>query len=225
MYGYTVVDTISVLATHLTEIIHAYAHELLNRQEAQGLVDNAKTYASAVVEELIPGQLNLGQVLKVLQNLLKERIPIRDIVSILEILADHSVQTKEVEVLTEYVRHGLARTITRKYQMDDEKLYAITLDPKVEQMMGESLQRNEFGARLVLRPTTITKILEQLNELVQAKSEEGVQPVLLTNTALRPHLRELIERALPRLPVVSFNEIVPDIEIVACGSLDAEVLG
>lgn len=224
MYGYTVVDTLSVLATHLTEIIHHYAHELLNRQEVSRLVENAKTYASAVIDELIPEQLTLGQVLKVLQNLLRERIPIRDIVSILETLADHSANVKDTEVLSEYVRHGLARTITKKYQNDDGKIHAITLDPKVEQMMMESMQKSDYGARLVLRPTTVQKIVEALHKFVEEAARVGATPILLTTTPLRPHVRQVVERYLPRLAVVSFNEIVADIEIVSSGTVANEVL-
>ena len=224
MYGYTVVDTLSVLATHLTEVIHAHAHELLNRQEVQRLVDNAKPHASAVIEELIPNQLALGHILRVLQNLLRERVPIRDIVSILESLADYSVQTQDTDVLTEYVRQGLSRTISRQYCGDDNTLHVITLDPKVEQMMAESVQKSDFGARMILRPATTEKVINELNNLIDRAVEAGVQPTVLTATVIRPHLRRLIDRPLPRLPVLSVNEIVPDVEIQSIGIVPSEVL-
>ena len=224
MYGYTVVDTLSVLATHLTEIIHNHANELINRQEVQRLVDNAKPHASAVIEELIPNQLTLGGILRVLQNLLRERLPIRDIVSILEILADYAPTTQDPEVLTEYVRQGLARTISKQYISDDGALYVITLDPKVEQMMAESVQKNDFGSRMLLRPATTQKVIEALNGLIEEAVGKGVQPAVLTATHIRPHLRQLIDRSLPRLPVLSVHEIVSDIEIQALGMVPAEVL-
>ncbi len=222
--GYTVVDTLSVLATHLTEVIHAFAHELLNRQEASRLVDNAREYASAVIEELIPNQMTLGQVLKVLQNLLHERIPIRDIVTILESLADHSHETKDADILTEYVRQGMARTITQQYATEDNMLHVITLDPKVEQMVGESIQKNEFGSRIVLRPATAQKIISEIHGFVEQASKEGRQPVILSTAQVRGHFKQLVERGLPRLPVLSYNEIIPDIEVESAGVVSPDVL-
>lgn len=222
--GYTVVDTLSVLATHLTEIIHAQAYELLNRQEVSRLVDNAKEYASAVIEELIPNQLTLGHILKVLQNLLRERIPIRDIVTILEILADHAQQTQETDILTEYVRHGLARTISKQYGGDERILHIIAIDPKVEQMIAESIQKSDFGSRIVLRPETTKKIVETLKEIIAKGVGDGVQPVVLVSSSLRLHFRQLIERYLPKLPIISFNEVVTDLEIVSLGIVGPDVL-
>jgi flagellar biosynthesis protein FlhA len=224
MYGYTVVDTLSVLATHLTEVIHAHAQELLNRQEVQRLIDNAKPHASAVIEELIPNQLTLGQVLRVLQNLLRERIPVRDIVTILETLADYSTQTQDAEILTEYVRQSLARTISRQYISKGKRLFVITIDPKVEQMMAESVQKSEFGSRMILRPTTIEKVVNELNTYISKAVEAGVQPTVLTATQIRPHLKRLIDRSLPRLPILSVNEIVPEIELESIGIVPADVL-
>ncbi|SCA58791.1 Flagellar biosynthesis protein FlhA [Chlamydiales bacterium SCGC AB-751-O23] len=222
--GYTVVDTLSVLATHLTEEIHSHAYELLNRQEAQRLVDNAKAYASAVIEELIPNQLTLGQVLKVLQNLLKERIPIRDIVTILETLADHANQSKETDVLTEYVRQAMGRTISKQYQNEEKIIHVITLDSKVEQMLLESVHKDDFGARIVVRPQTVRKTIEEINHYVDIAAQQGAQVVVLTTSALRMNFRHLIERNLPRLPVLSFNEIASNVKIEALGAISSEVL-
>ncbi|MCH1430598.1 MAG: flagellar biosynthesis protein FlhA [Chlamydiales bacterium] len=222
--GYTVVDTLSVLATHLTEEIHTHAHELLNRQEAQRLIDNAKVYASAVIEELIPNQLALGQILKVLQNLLRERIPIRDIVTILETLADHANQTKESDVLTEYVRQAMARTISKQYHNEERIIHVITLDSKVEQMFLESIHKDEFGSRIVVRPQTVRKTIEEINQYVDVAAQQSSQVVVLTTSALRLNFRHLIERNLPRLPVLSFNEIAPNVKIEALGAISSEVL-
>jgi len=222
--GYTVADTISVLATHIAEIIHTYAHELLNRQEVFRLVDNAKEYASTVIEELIPNKMNIGQVLKVLQNLLRERVPVRDIVTILETLADHSAHVTDMEVLTEYVRHALSRTISQKYAGDEKVLYAITLDSKVEQMILESVQSNDFGNRVVLRPATVCKIVVEIETILEKAIEQVVQPLILTSSSSRRYVKQIIERSFPRLPVLSFNEIVSAIEINSLGVISVEVL-
>ncbi|MBN4067046.1 flagellar biosynthesis protein FlhA [Simkania negevensis] len=222
--GYTVVDTLSVLATHLTEVIHAHAHELLTRQEVQRLIDNAKEFASAVIEELTPQQLNCGQIGKVLQNLLHERVPIRDIATILEKLADHVGQTKDVNVLTEYVRQGLARSISKQYAGDDKKIHAITLDSRVEEMIVESVQKDDYGNHIVLRPSTVAKIVQELHKYVDLATKQGVQPVVLTSSVVRMYFKQLIERNFPRLPVLSYEEIVPEIEIHSLGVMPSEVL-
>ncbi len=222
--GYTVVDTLSVLATHLTEIIHAHAHELLNRQEAHKLVENSKPHASTVIEELIPTVLTVGQVMKVLQNLLRERIPIRDFVSILEILADHAIQTTEPLILTEYVRQGLGRSLSKQYADEKGVVHAVTLDPKVEEMVVESIQKNEFGSRVVLRPSTSQKIIKEMNKLIEEASKHGFQAVVLVSPTIRLYVKQIIERSLPRMPVLSFNEIVSEIEIESIGIISSEVL-
>jgi flagellar biosynthesis protein FlhA len=222
--GYTVVDTLSVLATHLTEVIHAHAHELLNRQEANKLVENAKANASTVVEELVPNLLTIGGVLKVLQSLLRERIPIRDIVTILELLADYAVKTQDAEILTEYVRQGLARTITKQYADESKVMYVVTFDSKVEEMIAESVQKNEFGSRIVLRPATVQKIVEELDSFIDVAAKEGRQMIVMTSPSIRRYIKQLIERMLPRVPVLSFNEIISDIEISSLGVVSSEVL-
>ena len=222
-YGYTVVDTLSVLATHLTELIHAHAHELVNRQEVTRLIDNAKPFASAVIEELIPNQLTVGQVMKVLQNLLRERVPVRDFGSVLEILADNSMENKDIEILTEYVRQGLGRTISKQYGAEG-KICAITLDPKVEQMFMESMQKSDFGTRIVVRPATAQKTVQEMQKFVEEATTEGMQPVVLTSPMLRPYLKQLIERGLPRLPVLSLNEVSAEMELLSAGVVSSEVL-
>lgn len=222
--GYTVVDSLSVLATHLTEIIHLHAHELLNRQALSELIEQAKKHAEAVVEELIPNLLSLGQVLRVLQNLLKERIPIRDLVTILETLADHSAHTKEVDILTEYVRQKLSRTISKQYSSQEQKMYAITLDARVEETLIESIQKNEFGQQMALHPQVIANMVEQLQKRMKENAQKAALPILLTSPLIRFTLHRLIERHLPRLPVLSFYEISPDIEIESVGVIPSDVL-
>ncbi|MFT4553558.1 MAG: flagellar biosynthesis protein FlhA [Chlamydiales bacterium] len=222
--GYTVVDTLSVIATHLTEVIHAHAHELINREEVSKLLDNAKIHASTVVEELVPTLLTNGQVLKVLQNLLKERIPVRDIVTILEVLADYAAQTTDTMILTEYVRQGLSRSISKQFADESNVIHAVTMDPKVEQMVSESIQTNDFGSRIVLRPSTTRQIIEEINAFFEEASKEGVQPIILTSPSIRLHFKKLIERSLPRLPVLSFNELSSEVEIKSTGSISSEVL-
>lgn len=222
--GYTVVDTLSVLATHLTEIIHAHADELLNRQEVQRLIDNAKNYASAVIEELIPERMSLGQILKVLQCLLRERIPIRDIVTILETLADNAAKSTDTDMLTEWVRHGLSRTISKLYGGQEQVIHVMTLDSKVEEMFIESIQKDDFGARLVLRPQTLRKLLDEIQKILDEATQQGVQGVLLVSSALRLHLRRVVERNLPRLPILSFNELAPQVRIESLGIVSNEIL-
>lgn len=222
--GYTVVDPLTVLTTHLTEVIQTHAHELLNRQEVSRLVNSARIYASAVIDELLPHRLTLGHILKVLQNLLRERISIRDIGSILEILADHAAMTTDVDVLTEYVRQGLARSLSKQYVSDDKSLHVITLDPKVEQMIMESLQSNEFGKQLVLHPTTSYKLVDAIEHLMSGAAEKRVQPVLLTAAPIRMYVKKLVERNFPRLPTLSYQEVVPDIPIIQVGTVNSDIL-
>lgn len=223
-HGYIVVDTMTVLLTHLTEVIRSHAHELLNRQEVSKLVDNAKEYASAVINELIPLKMSLGGVLRVLQNLLRERISIRDIVTILEILADYSKTSADPDVLSEYVRQGLARHITKLNLSQDRAIHAITMDPKVEQMLIESIHDTEMGRNLTLHPITTQKILRETQRLMQESMQKGSQPVLLTSAATRPYLKKLIERGLPRLPVISMQELVSDVPVYSAGVISSEVL-
>lgn len=222
--GYIVADALTVLSTHLTEVILSHAHELLNRQEVSKLVENAKEYASAVINELIPLKLNYGQILRVLQNLLRERVSIRDIVTIMEILADHSSETTDIDLLTEYVRQGLSRTISKQFISGDKSIHVITLDPKVEQTLLESIQKNELGANLSLHPITMNKIIQETQTYIQEAAKEGVKPVFLTTAILRPYFKRLIERNLKRLPVLSLYEIVSDVQVYNLGVVSVDVL-
>lgn len=211
--GYTVVDLSSVIATHLTEVIRSHARDLLGRQETQSLLDNFKKDHPKVVEELIPNLLSLGAVVKVLGNLLRERIPIRDLRTILETLADYAPTMKDPELLTEYVRHALARTITRQYQAPDGSLPVIGIDPHLDQQIAATIQQTGQGAFITLDPLLAQKILVRIQRAAEKLSLRGYPPVILCSPAVRPHLRRLVERALPSAAVLSSNEITPSVRL------------
>jgi flagellar biosynthesis protein FlhA len=222
--GYIVADPMTVLMTHLTEVIRSHANELVNRQEVAKLIDNTREIAPAVISELVPAKLSIGQVLRVLQNLLRERVSIRDMVTILEILADSISRTTDMEALTEYVRQGLARTLTKQYTSDNNKLFVIVLDPKVEEMLIESLQTSNLGKMVIINPSIANKIIYQTRDIIKKAATRGVQPVFMTSAPLRPYFKRFIERTLPRLPVLSIYEIVPDMEIETLGVVTMDVL-
>jgi len=215
--GYTVVDPPSVVATHLTEVIRRHAHELLGRQETKVLVDNLREHHPALVDELIPNQLGIGDVQKVLVKLLKEKISIRDLVTIFEALADYAGYTKDPDVLTEYVRQALSRQITRQFAASGGTLRVVTVGPSVEKKISESVQQTEHGSYVALDPvsaqTLHQRISEQLNKLVQS----GNQPIILASPAIRMYLRQLLERSMQDVPVLSYNELEPDVEIQSVG--------
>lgn len=211
--GYTVVDAPSVIATHLTEILRNHAHELLGRQEVQQLVDRFGKEAPKVVEELIPNLLPLGGVVKVLCNLLRERVPIRDLRTILETLADTAPTTKDADLLTETVRQALARTITRQYQTADRTLPVISIDPHLDHKIAGSIQQVGPNSVLTLDPMLAQKILLRVRQAVEQVSMKGTPPVVLCSPMIRPHLRKLIERFIPNLVVLSSSEVVSPIKI------------
>ncbi len=213
MVGYTVVDLSSVMATHLTEIIRSNARELLGRQETQYLLDQFKKDNPKVVEELVPNLLPLGVVVKVLGNLLRERVPIRDMRTILETLADYGAAVKDPDLLTEYVRHALARTITRQYQSPDGGLPVISLDPRLDQEFASAIQQGPQGGALAIDPLTAQKILLQIRQAAERLSMKGHTPVVLCSPIVRPHLRKLIERSFPNIAVLSSNEIIPQVRL------------
>lgn len=222
--GYAVADPISILSTHIMEVIHTHAYELLNRQDVARLLENARLHDSAVVEELVPSRLSLGDILKVLQNLLRERISIRDFISILEIIADNSVASKDIDTLTQFVRIGMARTISKQYMDQNKTIHAITFDPKVEQLMQEGIQKNEFGAHIVLHPGMAQNIIEAIRLFAVAAMERGIQAVVLTSSVLRPYTKRFIDGSLPQLPVLAFNEVVREAQIVSVGVIAQETL-
>ncbi len=215
--GYTVVDGPTVLITHLTEVIRRHAHELLGRQEVQQLLDTIAKSKPKVVEELVPQQLTVGGVQKVLQALLREGVSIRDLITILETLADHAPRTKDTEQLTEYARHALGRAITRKLVQSDGSLTLVTLGANIERALMESLQRHDDGTTLALEPTTAQRLLVRLGEWAEKFVGQHLQPLVLCSSAVRPHLRKLIERYLPSLSVISPEEIVSNVRIRSLG--------
>lgn len=222
--GYIVADALTVLVTHLLEVIRNHADELLNRQEVTKMIEGAKAVAPTVVSELIPARMTYGQILRVLQNLLRERVSIRDIVSILEILADTAPTTTDTDVLTEYVRQGLSRTLTKQYISGDNTIHAIMVDPKVEQILIESIERSEMGKGLVINPTTTTKIVNQTKNIIKKGTGEGSQPIFLTTPPLRPYFKQLVNRSFPRMAVLSLNEISSDVPVNSIGVVTADVL-
>ncbi len=217
LLGYTVVDPPSVLTTHLTEVIKAHAAEILSRQDVQTLINNLKNEYPAVVEELIPNVLTLGEVQKVLQNLLRERITIRDLVTILETLADHARQTRDPDALTEYVRQRLARAISAQYRAADGAIHVITLSPRVEQQLTEALKQTDQGTMIAMEPSRAQQLLERLAAEMEKVAAMGYPPVLLCSARLRLAVRRLTERVLSSLVVLSFNEIAPNVEVKAEG--------
>ncbi len=220
--GYTVVDCTSVIATHLTEVIRSHAAEILGRQEVQSIVDNLKQTYPAVVEELIPNLLTIGEVQKVLQNLLRERVSIRDMVTILETLADYAKQSKDMDILTEYVRASLSRSICQQYQNAEGKIAVVTLDPNLEQKISEAIQQTPQGAYLALEPNLTQKILSATSAQVEKMVSLGYPAVILCSIKVRLHLRRLVERILPNLVVLSYNEIIGGVQIQSVGMVSVE---
>ena len=214
--GYTVVDAVSVLATHLTEIIKEHAAEILGRQETQNLLDNLQKTNAALVEEVVPNLLTVGEVEKVLANLLSERISIRDMSTILEVLADYAPATKDTDVLTEYVRHAMARQITQQ-NVQNGVLPCITLDPAIENKIAGSVQRTEHGSYVSLDPDTMQKLLTALQEQLHKLTDQGYQPIVLTSPTVRPYFRNLVERSITGLIVLSHAEIEQNVEIQILG--------
>jgi flagellar biosynthesis protein FlhA len=205
--GYTVVDASSAIATHLSEIIKRHGHELLGRQEVQSLLDELAKVHPKLVEELIPTLLPLGTVVRVLGNLLREGIPIRDLRSIIEALADHAGMTKDPEMLTEMARQALGRTITRQYQAPDGTLPVITLDPRLDRSLSDQAAAVPQGGMLNLDPGLSHTLLAALKQAVERVAARGHQPVLLCSPLLRRHIRRLTDRILHAVPVVGVNEL------------------
>jgi flagellar biosynthesis protein FlhA len=216
--GYTVVDASSVLATHLTEVIKSFAHELLGRQEVKNMLDNLKEQYPSVVEDLVPKVLSLGEVQKVLSNLLKENVPIRDMVTILEALGDYANLTKDTDMLTEYVRQRLKRVITSRFA-NDKKIQVITLDAQLEKQILDSIRQNEQGTFISLEPSTIQKIRNSLARIINELNMKGISPVVLTNPLVRMYFRRIIEDYFSFLPVLSYNELEPGVEVKSVGTV------
>ena len=219
--GYTVVDPPSIIATHLTEVIRSHIAELLTRQDVQNLVDNLKQTNPVLVEELTPAELNLGEIQKVLANLLAEGVSIRDLLSIFEILADHASATRDTDVLTEYVRQGLKRAISSKYFEPNEANQVITVDPKIGQEIMSSVKQTEQGAYITLDPERIRSIMESLKAEVAKMEELGRTPIVVCSPIVRMYFKKLSEDYLEDLIVVSYNEVDSDVELQSVGMVAA----
>ncbi|MCL6631994.1 MAG: flagellar biosynthesis protein FlhA [Alicyclobacillus herbarius] len=215
--GYTVVDLPTVIATHLTEVLRRHAHELLGRQEAKALLDHVRESAPALVDELVPGVLTLGQVHRVLVNLLQEKVSIRDLVTILETLADAALVTKDLDFLTERVRQALSRQICHQFRAPGQPLTVITLAPGIEERLQQSLVVQEGASQIAVDPNLAQQIYRRLHEESQRLMAIGKTPILLTHPQLRLPVRRWLARFLPDLTVLSYNELDPAVEIESGG--------
>jgi flagellar biosynthesis protein FlhA len=215
--GYTVVDNTTIMATHISEVIKKHAHELIGRQEVQQLLDNLSASFPKVVEELVPGLLNLGTVLRVIKNLLKENVSIRDLRTILETLADYASVTKDPDILTEFVRQALGRYIVEQFKRDDDVLFLITLDREIEEIVAEAVQHTDQGSYLAIEPATAQQIVNSIRSLQDKFDQSGTSPVLIASPNIRRHVKYLTERFVTNLAVLSHNEIPPHIKIQSLG--------
>lgn len=222
MMGLTVVDPVTVLITHLTEIIKQHSYELLGRQEVKLLLDSVKENYSTVVDELIPDLLSIGEVQKVLQNLLRERVPVKDLLTILESLADNAKGTKDIELLTEYVRFSLGRLICKPFIDDNKTINVITLHPRLEQLVNDNIHKSFQGSFPSLNPDDTETILSRIKNTVDNNVFFNNTPVILCSPRIRPAFRRMLEMVFPELPVLSMNEIPGNIGINSAGvvSLD-----
>lgn len=219
--GYTVVDPPSIIATHLTEIIRQYIAELLTRQDVQSLVDNLKESNPSLVEELVPKLLGLGEIQKVLQNLLREGISIRDLLTIFETLADYAPTTRDTDILTEYVRQSLKRAISNKFFPANETTSVVTLDPKLEQEIMASVKQTEQGAYLTLDPAKTKGIMESLGVEIKKLEDLGKIPLVITSPIVRAYFKKLTEDYYKDLVVVSYNEVESSVELQSVGMVTA----
>jgi flagellar biosynthesis protein FlhA len=216
MLGYTVVDPVSVIATHMTEVLRKYSYELLGRQDVQVLIDQIKQKAPALVEEVTPKLLTLGEIQKVLVNLLKENVSIRDLGTILETLGDYGAITRDVDMLTEYARQGLKRTITKQY-IRNGSVNVITLDPAIEDIVMKGIQQTQHGSYLSVDPEQARSIVDACSTEVLRVSSLGYEPIVLTSPVVRIHFKRMMEHTVPELVVLSYNEIEQSVEIKGVG--------
>lgn len=211
--GLTVVDPTTVMVTHLTETIKAHSYELLGRQEVKLIVDNVREKYSAVVEELIPDLITIGELQKILQNLLREKVPIKDMVTIMESLADNSRNTKDIEILTEYVRFALGRTICNQIVNDDKAIVVVTLQPELEELIASNIQKSIQGSFPAIDPDITTKIFHNIKNTLDSVYFYNNQQVILVSPNIRSVFRKLVEMAFPHVMIISLNEIPNDVEI------------
>ena len=218
--GVVVVDPATVLTTHLTEIIKANADELLGRQEVQTLLDNlAKSYPK-VVEELVPKVVSVGTIHRVLQRLLRERIPIRDLLTVLETLADYAPMTKNIDILTGYVRQALARTITKQYRDSEGGITVVMLSPEIEDKISQSVQHTEYESFLAVDPNWVQRVVRGVQKFIGTFASRGLQPIVLCSPGARIHFRKVLEKFVPNIIVLSHNEITHDVNIKSLGIVE-----
>ena len=219
--GYTVVDPPSIIATHLTEVIKAHIAELLTRQDTQNLINNLKENNPTLVEELVPKLMSVGEIQKVLQNLLEEGISIRDLLTIFETLADHAGATRDTDILTEYVRQSLKRAISNKFFAGGDTTSVITLDPTIEQEIMGSVKQTEQGAYINLAPDRVKAIMNSVNEEVNKMENMGRNPIVITSPIVRMYFKRLTSDYINDLIVISYNEVEPNIELQSVGMVTA----
>ena len=216
-YGYTVVDPPSIIATHLTEVIKSHLDELLTRQDVQNLVNNVQESNATLVTELVPKLLGIGEIQKVLQNLLREGVSIRDLVTIFETLADYAPSTRDTDVLTEYVRQSLKRAISGKYFPLNEVTSVVTLDPRAEQDIMNSVKQTEQGAYITLEPDKTQRLMNSLKKEVEKLENLGKNPIVVTSPIVRMYFKKLTRDYFSDLIVISYNEIESNVELQSVG--------
>ncbi len=212
LYGYTTIDPPSVIATHLTEVVKRYGYELLSRQQVQTLMDNVRKQQPALVDEVVPKLFSLGEIQKVLANLLRESVPVRDMITILETLSDYGGITRDTDLLTEYCRQNLKRAISRRF-VPDGKARVITLDPRLEQDIADHVRQTEHGAYVAMEPDKVQAIFVNLRSAIERMTNAGITPLVLTSPSVRRHFKRLTEQMVPDLIVLSYNELEQNIEI------------
>ena len=216
LFGYTTIDPPSVIATHITEVIKRHASELLSRQQIQLLLDNLKTAQPALVDEVVPKLFSLGELQRVFSNLLDENIPIRDLTTILETLADYSEVTRDLDLLSEYVRQALSRAISKRF-VQGKKVRVITVDADVEQLIVENIKKSEQGTYVALDQKQIQGIFTSLKSAVERFNQMGITPIVLTSPVVRMHFKKISAQLIPDLTVLSYNELEQDVEIFSDG--------
>jgi flagellar biosynthesis protein FlhA len=217
--GYTVIDLSTVVATHLTELFKKHAHELLDRQTVQLFIDHIAESQPKLIEELTPNPLSIGTIQKVLQNLIREQVSIRDIQTIFETMADHANLTKDPEILAEYARQALARSITKPYETEDGKLHVLTLQQGLEEQIIRSIQKTDQGAFLALEPGFLHQLIQSISTEVKKAINHGYHPLILCSPMVRRHLKKLLERFQPEVVVISHSELKNNLEIQSAGMI------
>jgi flagellar biosynthesis protein FlhA len=219
--GYTVVEPSAMIATHLAEVVKVHAAELLSRQDVQSLIDHTKEQNEALISDMQNASVSTGDMQKVLQHLLRERIPIRDVVTILETMTDFSGRVKDMEQMGELVRAAIARTITRQYVDDENRLSCLTLEPAMERTLMEAQQHTAAGAVIAIDPDTQARLVQGISANVEKATGMGRQPVLLCGSQLRIGLRKLLDRNAINLPVLAYNEVSANAEVEFIGQIQS----